>query len=202
MGSEMNRNSPQLHTRRTATIAIAFVLFAAGFLLLRRQFVSPANVQARPSLQLTSTSFASGAAIPPKYTCDGADVSPSLAWSAVPATAKSFALVLHDPDASVDFTHWIAYDIPASVHDLGEGASNDGAMPQGSSEGVNDFRRLGYGGPCPPPGNPHHYTFLLYALNTDLNLHAGATREQLDSAMQGHIVAQGQLVGLYQRGGE
>ncbi|MGH9588896.1 MAG: YbhB/YbcL family Raf kinase inhibitor-like protein, partial [Terracidiphilus sp.] len=128
-----------------------------------------------------------------------AGVSPSLDWSGAPASTKSFALILHDPDAPVDFTHWLAYDIPPGVHRLAEGASNDGAMPPGSAEGLNGFRKMGYGGPCPPEGKPHHYLFLLYALDTNLRLPAGATREQVQSAMRSHIVATGGLAGTYGR---
>lgn len=151
-------------------------------------------------MELKSTSFSDGASIPARYTCDGAGVSPSLDWSGAPGSTKSFALVVHDPDAPVDFTHWLAYDIPQGVNQLAEGASNNGAMPSGSVEGVNGFRRMGYGGPCPPGGKPHHYVFLLYALDTNLGLPAGATREQVQSAMRGHIVATGRLVGSYGRG--
>ncbi len=151
-------------------------------------------------MQLRSTSFSDGAKIPSRYTCDGAGVSPNLEWSGAPAATRSFALIVHDPDAPVDFTHWLAYNIPADVHQLAEGASSDGVMPRGSSEGKNGFRRMGYGSPCPPPGKPHHYIFLLYALDDDLGLPAGATRDQLESAMRSHIVATGRLVGIYQSG--
>lgn len=187
---------------QTAIVAIAFVLALAVLLIFEHPLFISADMQEHALLQLTSTDFSNGAAIPGKFTCDGTDVSPNLKWGAAPAATKSFALVLHDPDAPVDFTHWLAYNIPASVHELAEGASTDGAIPQGSDEGINSFERVGYGGPCPPPGKPHHYMFMVYALNARLDLPAGATRKQLESAMHRHVIAQGQLVGLYQRAGE
>lgn len=151
-------------------------------------------------MQLKSASFGDGAGIPSRYTCDGTGVSPGLEWSGAPAATRSYALIVHDPDAPVDFTHWLAYDIPTDVHQLAEGASTNGAMPHGALEGMNGFRSMGYGGPCPPPGKPHRYIFLLYALDTTLGLAAGATREQLESAMRSHIVASGRLTGTYGRG--
>ncbi len=187
---------------RAVIIAVAFVVALAVLLILRHPLFISADVQERALLRLSSTAFSNGAAIPPTFTCDGADVSPAVQWGAAPAATKSFVLILHDPDAPIDFTHWLAYNIPASVHEIAEGASTNGAMPHGSAEGINDFHKLGYGGPCPPPGRPHHYTFLVYALNAKLNLPAGATREQLESSIHRHIVAEGQLVGLYQRAGE
>ncbi len=187
---------------QTAIVAIAFVLVLAALVILRHPLFISADVQEHAMLQLTSASFSSGAAIPSRYTCDGADVSPSLTWGAAPAATKSFALIVHDPDAPVDFTHWLAYNIPSSVHSLAEGASTDGAMPTGSAEGMNDFRKLGYGGPCPPPGKLHRYMFLIYALNAHLDLPAGATRKQLESAMHRHVIAQGRLRGIYERASE
>lgn len=176
------------------------LLIAFSFCLLSYFIATdPTDLQAGRAMELKSTSFSDGAGIPPKYTCDGAGVSPSLDWSGAPAATKSFALIVHDPDAPVDFTHWLAYNIPADVHQLPEGASNDGAMPRGATEGVNGFHKKGYGGPCPPGGKPHRYIFLLYALDTDLGLPAGATRQQVESAMRSHIVATGRLMGTYGR---
>jgi len=159
----------------------------------------PVQGQAHPSLRIRSESFSDGAAIPRRYTCDGANISPQLAWQAAPAGTKSFAMVMNDPDAPVDFTHWLVWNIAPAIHGLAESASPPGAMPQGAIEGKNSFGRMGYGGPCPPPGKPHHYVFRIYALDVRLDLPAGATRNQVEAAMSGHIVAQGQVIGTYQR---
>ena len=156
------------------------------------------DVQAAQSLELRSPSFSSGS-IPAQYTCDGSGVSPSFDWSGAPADTKSFAIIMHDPDAPRDYTHWVAYDIPAKVHELAEGAASGNMMPSGSVEGRNGSRKMGYQGPCPPAGDPHHYNFQLYALDTNLQLPAGATRQQVEAAMQSHIVASGKLVATYKR---
>lgn len=158
-----------------------------------------AHGQARTSLWVRSSSFSNGRSIPARYTCDGADLSPVLQWQSAPAGTKSFAIVMDDPDAPIDFTHWLVYNIPPGVRELAEGASQQGAMPHGSVEGINDFGRPGYGGPCPPRGNPHHYVFRVYALDRLLDLPAGAAGKQVHAAISGHIVAQGQIVGTYQR---
>ena len=191
-----------LNMRVVLTAAVALGIFACllGFLFVHARRTDATEVEAGESMQLKSASFSDGANIPTQYTCDGAGVSPSLEWSGAPSATKSFALVVHDPDAPVDFTHWLAYDIPAGVHQLAEGASTGGAMPRGAAEGVNGFRKTGYGGPCPPAGKPHRYIFLLYALDQNLGLGAGATRDQVESAMRSHIVASGRLVGTYGRG--
>lgn len=191
-----------LTSRVFLTVTVALGIFACMlvFLFSRAHRSNATEVEAGESMQLKSASFTDGASIPSQYTCDGAGVSPSLEWSGAPAATKSFALVVHDPDAPVDFTHWLAYDIPADVHQLAEGASSGGTMPHGAAEGVNGFRKAGYGGPCPPAGKPHRYIFLLYALDQNLGLAAGATRDQVESAMRSHIVASGRLVGTYGRG--
>jgi hypothetical protein len=163
---------------------------------------APAHGQVRSSLLVRSSDFSDGGAIPRQFTCDGADISPNLQWPVAPAGTKSFAIEMNDPDALVDFTHWLAYNIPPGVHELAQGASAQAAMPHGSAEGANDFRRLGYGGPCPPAGKPHHYVFRLYALDIRLDLPPGAARKQLDSAIESHIVAEGQIIGIYRRTNE
>lgn len=199
MGPETKKATLNLRLILTATWMTAAVACLIGFLFVRSRPSNPTDVQAGGSMQLKSANFPDGAAIPSRYTCDGDGVSPSLEWSGPPAGTKSFALIVHDPDAPVDFTHWLAYDIPAEARQLAEGAS-PGAMPHGSAEGVNGFRRMGYGGPCPPAGKPHRYIFLLYALDAELGLAPGARREQVESAMRSHIVASGKLVGTYERG--
>ena len=150
-------------------------------------------------LKLTSTAFNDGEMIPGKYTCDGANISPPLSWSGVPANAKTMALVCDDPDApGKTWVHWVAYDLPTSTDSLPENVSKDEKLPGGSKQGTNDFKKIGYGGPCPPSGT-HRYYFKVYALDAETSLSAGATKDQLLKAIDGHIVAQGQLTGKYKR---
>ena len=186
-------------TGRIIAFALFFLSTLVVFLVFCQLRTVPAQGQTRSSLRVSSASFSNGGAIPRQFTCDGADASPSLQWSAAPHGTRSLALVMNDPDAPVDFTHWIAYNIPPAVLGLAEGASTRGAMPKGSAEGTNDFRNTGYGGPCPPVGKPHHYVLRIYALDVRLDLPPGATRKQLDSAIERHIVAEGQIVGVYRR---
>jgi len=151
------------------------------------------------AMNLTSTSF-QGSKIPARFTCNGAGISPQLAWSAPPAGTAGFALVVTDPDAPRGtFVHWVLYDLAAGTRALPEGVPTLGQLDDGSRQGRNDFGEIGYGGPCPPPGSAHHYHFALYALDAKLNLAVGATRAQVEASMQGHILARGELVGLYQR---
>jgi Raf kinase inhibitor-like YbhB/YbcL family protein len=152
------------------------------------------------SIQLTSSAFAEGKPIPAKYTCDGADVSPPLAWSNVPEGTKSLVLISDDPDAPVGtWVHWVIYNIPPDATDLAEGVPKSEVLTNGATQGMTDFKRIGYGGPCPPRGGPHRYFFKLYALDTGLELKPGATKQELLRAMEGHILAEGQLMGTYQR---
>jgi len=150
-------------------------------------------------LKLTSTAFAEGDMIPRQYTCDGKDVSPPLAWSGVPAAAKTLALISDDPDAPVGtWVHWVLFDVRASVQGLPEHVPTEKTLPNGAKQGKNDFGRIGYGGPC-PPGGTHRYYFKVYALDTELKLDAGVTKAQLLKAMEGHVLAEGQLMGRYKR---
>lgn len=145
-------------------------------------------------MQFHSAAFAHGERIPTRYTCDGEDRSPPLAWGDLPAGTQSLALIMDDPDAPMGtWVHWVLYDIPPEGDGLPEGVRGVGV------EGTNSWRRTGYGGPCPPPGKPHRYFFKLYALDTRLNLPPGATKAQLERAMQGHILAQGEWMGTYSR---
>jgi Raf kinase inhibitor-like YbhB/YbcL family protein len=138
--------------------------------------------------------------IPKKFTCDAADVSPALTWANAPSGTESFALIADDPDAPVGtWTHWIAWDIPASSTGLPEGVPKQEALPDGTRQGRNDFKRIGYGGPCPPPGKPHRYFFRLYALDAKLTLNPGATRHELERAMDGHVLARAEVIGKYGR---
>ncbi len=153
-----------------------------------------------PMLNLASSSFDSGAAIPARYTCDGTDASPELKWTSAPPATKSFALIAIDPDAPVgEFVHWVIYNIPAASRELTEGQSTREELHDGSLQGRNDFGGIGYGGPCPPGSSPHRYVFRLYALDATLSLQAGATRTRVEKAIAGHILAHGELTGRYRR---
>lgn len=155
------------------------------------------------ALQLTSTAFSHNGTIPKPYTCDGKDLSPPLAWSGAPAGAQSFALIVDDPDApdpaapKMTWVHWVLYNIPASAASLPE-AAKSGQLPAGTREGLNDWSRTGYGGPCPPMGR-HRYFHKLYALDTVLPDLQKPTKAELEKAMQGHILAEATLIGHYQR---
>lgn len=151
-------------------------------------------------LTLTSSAFEAGGTIPKKFTCDGPDVSPALNWNDPPAGTQSFALIADDPDAPVGtWVHWVLYDLPADARSLVENMPKQEQLSNGACQGRNDFGKIGYGGPCPPPGKPHRYFFKLYALDAKLNLKAGAAKADAEKAMQGHILAQGELMGRYGR---
>lgn len=151
------------------------------------------------TLEITSSAFSNGEMIPARYTCDGSDVSPDLSWRGVPNTAKSLALICDDPDAPMGtWVHWVLFNIPAEAVGLPAEISSNATLENGARHGKNDFRRLGYGGPC-PPGGTHRYFFKLYALDIELKLDSGITKAQLVEAMQGHILAEAQLMGKYKR---
>ncbi len=152
------------------------------------------------TFSISSSSFSQSAEIPRKFTCDGADVSPDLTWTAPPAGTQSFALIADDPDAPVGtWTHWVLYDLPAQTTVLPEGVSKVDEVPSGGRQGRNDFRKIGYGGPCPPPGKPHRYFFKLYALDRMLNLKPGSDKQEVEQAMQNHVLGKAELMGKYQR---
>jgi Raf kinase inhibitor-like YbhB/YbcL family protein len=156
--------------------------------------------EAAMALELKSSAFRPNAEIPRKHTCDGPDVSPPLAWSEPPAGTQSLALIMDDPDAPVGtWVHWVLYDLPADTRELAEGVPKEAELASGARQGRNDFGRLGYGGPCPPPGPAHRYFFKWYALDRKTGLKSGATKEELLRAMEGHILAQAELVGRYKR---
>jgi Raf kinase inhibitor-like YbhB/YbcL family protein len=188
--------------RRFARPAAVVSLCALAVLSACHREPDPARGQASRPLQVQSSSFANGRSIAVRNSCDGANTSPALQWSAPPGGARSIAIVMHDPDAIADFTHWIVFNIPPGVQSLPEGASKRAGMPQGSSEGTNDFGESGYGGPCPPGAKPHHYIFHVYALDLRLSLPPGVNRRQLDSAISGHILADGEIVGTYGHPGQ
>jgi Raf kinase inhibitor-like YbhB/YbcL family protein len=153
------------------------------------------------TIKVTSTAFQEGGMIPQQYTCDGANISPPLSWTGVPGGVKTLALITDDPDAPKGvFTHWVLFNLPASSRELPENVPAQERLPDDAKQGTNSFKKIGYGGPCPPSGDEaHRYFFKLYALDTELALDAGATKEQLLKAMDGHIVAEGQLMGRYKR---
>ncbi len=148
---------------------------------------------------ITSSAFKEGELIPSKYTCDGDDISPQLSWSGAPENTKSFALINDDPDApSGDWVHWVIFNIPGSVKELPENIPHDKILDNGTKQGTNDFGQIGYGGPC-PPGGTHRYYFRIYALDVYIDKDAGITKKVLISAMEGHILAEAQLIGKYKR---
>ena len=150
-------------------------------------------------IKVTSTAFRDGAAIPVKYTCDSAGVSPPLSWSGVPVGVKSIALVCEDPDAPRGtFVHWVLFNLPAAVSNLPENVPIKKTLANGAVQGTNDVGRIGYLGPC-PPGGVHRYIFKVYALDTMLDLQSGAASNDLDDAMESHILAEGRLMGRYSR---
>jgi Raf kinase inhibitor-like YbhB/YbcL family protein len=152
-------------------------------------------------MKITSTVFADNGAIPAVHTCEGHDRAPPLQFGGVPAGAKSLALIVDDPDApdpaapKMTWVHWVVYDLPPSTSGLPEG----GALPAGARDGLNDWKRIGYGGPCPPVGR-HRYFFKLYALDTTLSFAHPPTKQQLEQAMKGHVLAHAELIGTYARG--
>ena len=152
------------------------------------------------SLRLTSPAFANGGDIPARHTCEGADAAPALEWSGVPAGTQSFALIVDDPDApdpkapKMTYVHWVLYDIGPGVSRL------EGKAPPGARDGLNDWKRTGYGGPCPPIGR-HRYYFKLYALDTLLGDLGKATKSTVEAALQGHVLEQATLMGTYQKHG-
>jgi Raf kinase inhibitor-like YbhB/YbcL family protein len=165
-------------TSGTVVILLAAInLFAAG----------------EASMKITSSAFHERGNIPSKFTCDGSDTSPPLQITGVPLEAKSLVLIADDPDApSGLFTHWLVWNIPPQTSSIAEGVGPTGV------QGANDFGKSGYRGPCPPPGT-HRYSFKIFALDRELEVRSGAKRSQVDAAMKGHIIAQGELVGRYAR---
>jgi Raf kinase inhibitor-like YbhB/YbcL family protein len=151
-----------------------------------------------PALNLSSASFQADGDIPAKFTCDAQGVSPALQWDAPPAETRSFALIADDPDAPTKtMVHWVLYDVPADARSLPEGMAKDARLPDGSRQGTNDHGTIGYSGPCPPRGVTHHYFFKLYALDSTIDLQPAAGKEDLEQAMEGHILAESQLIGRF-----
>lgn len=152
--------------------------------------------------KITSTAFKEGERIPDRFTCTGPDVSPELTWTAPPSGTKELVLIMDDPDAPVGtWTHWILYSLPPETAHLPEQVAKDSQVPSlgNAKQGVTDFRRPGYGGPCPPPGKPHRYFFKLYALDQQLDLDPGVSLGKITGAIEGHILAEARLMGTYSR---
>lgn len=144
--------------------------------------------------------FANSADIPPQFTCNGEDRSPALEWSGAPTGTKSFAMIVDDPDAPVGtWVHWVVFNIPGSSHALPSGVEKNEQLSDGTRQGANDFQKVGYNGPCPPPGKPHRYFFKLYALNDQLTLGTGATKSAVEKAMEGHILGKAEWMGRFRR---
>ncbi len=168
---------------------------ALGF---HRQLLFVAAGDEAAAFAIRSTAFTSGGTIPEKYTCNGPNVSPPLSWTEPPAGTKSLALIMDDPDAPMGtWVHWVLYNLPASARELPEGTPTSEILTNGANQGTNDFRKIGYGGSCPPPGPAPPYFFKLYALDIELNPASRATKKQLEAAMAGHILAQAELMGRY-----
>lgn len=202
--------------RAAAMVLIAVAMVAMGSCARQMRPAPPAvEPPAGPSVesasgegrrttgwQLSSTAFEDGAEIPADHTCSGKDVSPPLAWTDPPEGTAQFALVCDDSDApSGNWVHWVIYAIAPQVRELPQGVAVTAKVlePEGALQGVNDFKEIGYRGPCPPPGKPHRYVFTLYALGAAVTLEPGATRTELLAAVEGSIIAQTQLVGTYAR---
>jgi Raf kinase inhibitor-like YbhB/YbcL family protein len=191
---------------RWPALLIAALVFCCGLKHLsaqkdaskvRSEFL---QAQKNMALALSSTSFAESSKIPGKFTCEAEDLSPELSWSGTPSNTASFALLADDPDApSGTWTHWVLFDLPANSTNLPEGLEKKESLPNGARQGRNDFGKTGYNGPCPPPGKPHRYYFKLYALDRQLELKGGATRGEVEKALQGHVLATAQWMGRYQR---
>lgn len=152
------------------------------------------------ALQLSSPDFPAGGNIPKQFTCDGADISPTLEWNDPPQGTKSFALIADDPDAPVGtWVHWVLFDLPSNARSLPQNFPKQEQLENGSRQGRNDFRKIGYGGPCPPRGKAHRYFFRLYALDKKLDLKAGATKQDVENAQRGHVLAKAEWMGRYGR---
>jgi Raf kinase inhibitor-like YbhB/YbcL family protein len=184
--------------RREAAMRDPFLFVAVLALVVG---MAASGVQPRrEGFTLASPAFGAGERIPKVYTCDGSDESPALFWSGAPEGTRSFALICDDPDAPVGtWTHWVIYGIPAEQTKLHEGTPASPDLPGGVKQGLNSWKRAGYGGPCPPPGKPHRYFFVLYALDSPLGLPPGASKEQVQAAMKGHILGRAELMGVYGR---
>jgi len=180
-------------------LLLVALLLAAPFLAGCRHTEPAIAVASGAAITLSSTSLKDGR-VPKEFTCDGEDKSPPLTWQAPPNGTRALALTLTDPDAPGGaFTHWVLYNLPANNGELSAGLPKQAELADGSRQGRTDFGKVGYGGPCPPPSKPHRYVFTIYALDRTLDVPAGATRSQVESAIQGHVLARGELTARYSR---
>jgi len=194
-----NRALPRINFGLVALLAAANVL-SVPTVVAGLTWLAMAQGAGKMAFAISSSSFPDGADIPKKFTCDGADVSPELSWTEPPPGAQSLTLIADDPDApSGTWTHWVLFDLPAAASSLAEGVSKIDELPGGERQGRNDFRKIGYNGPCPPPGKPHRYFFKLYALNGKLNLKPGASKQEVERAMGGHVLGKAEWMGKYRR---
>lgn len=201
MQSGLNILSVPMTWKRRIRDSLWVMLAAALFTACARSDSAPQISSSGPMhLTLNCSAFNAGATIPARFTCQGENISPPLQWTNAPPATKSFALLCEDPDApSGLWVHWVLFNLPADTTHLDEHLPPREELPNGARQGRNDFKHIGYGGPCPPPGPPHRYFFKLYALDAPLDLSAGASRQQLLESMQGHILAQTELMAKYQR---
>jgi Raf kinase inhibitor-like YbhB/YbcL family protein len=177
-------------------IIISLVIFFSFYGLAQ---IEPKLGGGKMDIELTSTAFKEGEFIPKKYTCDGRNVSPPLEWNGVPVATKSISLICDDPDAPIGtWVHWVIFNIPAFTKKLNENIKTAKVLEDGTVQGNNDFRKIGYGGPCPPSGT-HRYFFKIYALDIRIELTPGATKDELIKEMEGHILSEGKLMGKYSR---
>jgi Raf kinase inhibitor-like YbhB/YbcL family protein len=184
--------------RSLAANAAAWLCMAC--ILLSLSFDDVFAKAATAAFELKSSAFQETSEIPKKFTCDGSDVSPPLTWSEPPQGTRSFVLIMDDPDAPAGtWVHWVMYDIRPSLQRLPEAVPKEADIKDGGRQGLNDFSRIGYGGPCPPPGKPHRYFFRLYALDQELDLTGDATKADVERAIKGHIVGEAELMGRYHR---
>jgi len=186
-------------SKQVALLLAVLTVFSSTVAACVKEAPAPQK-EVEMTLSLSSTGFKEGDKIPVKYTCDGEDISLPITWGEPPQKTQAFALIVDDPDAPGGvFTHWVVFNIPSNVRQLGEGVPAQERLQSGALQGKNDFGRIGYGGPCPPRGPAHRYRFTVYALDKPLDLKPGASKKQLLDAMKGHILAQGELMGTYQR---
>lgn len=175
-------------------------LMAIGALTCAHWVAAATAVQDTAELTVTSAAFTEGATLDSKFTCDGSDVSPPLQWKGAPPGAKSFAIIVDDPDAPAGtWVHWVLFNLPPATISLSENLPKTSALPNGAGQGFNSFDEVGYRGPCPPLGKAHRYFFKVYALDTMLSLGGHPRKKDLLKAMEGHILGFGQLMGKYQR---
>ncbi len=178
-------------------LLIVIILF--GFSQSKGQIYNKIKGGKKMELKIKNKAIGEDGMLMRKYTCDGINISPPLEWTSVPEGTKTFALILDDPDAPIrTFVHWVIFDLPADMREIPENIPNQKVLDNGVKQGINDFRKIGYKGPCPPRGM-HRYFFKLYALDTEINLKAGIKKKQLLEAMQGHIIEEAKFIEEYRR---